>query len=150
MRGGRGGGWLRARAAATARRAGRRGAFLAFLSLLNWAYGYSLLTAPAVQRRAADLLLPWTAWGVLWTAMGFVTAAGIFARRDRVSYGAAVTFKTAWGLVQLDLWFGHNVPRAWVGAVIWLGFAATVLIVAGWPEPGRGVPAPAVPVPEER
>ena len=140
MHGGRGG-WLRARAAAAARRAGRRGAFLAFLSLLNWAYGYSLLTAPAALRRASDLLLPWTAWGILWTAMGFVTAAGIFARRDRISYGAAVTFKAAWGVLQLDLWFAHGVTLAWVGAVIWLGFAAIVLVVAGWPEPGKTVPA---------
>ena len=143
VRGGRHG-WLRARAAGIARRSGRRGAFLAFLTLLDWAYGYSLLAAPAAQQRA-DLLLPWTAWGWLWTAMGFVTASGIFIRRDRYAYALAAAFKTAWGAVQLDLWLAGAAPRAWVGAVIWFAFAAAVWLVGGWPEPGPVITIPPSP-----
>ena len=145
MRGGRYG-WLRARAAGIARRSGRRGAFLAFLTLLDWAYGWSLLTAPAAQQRAADLLLGWTAWGWIWAATGCVTAAGIFVRRDRVPYALAAALKSAWGLLQLYLWTAGSAPRGWVGAVIWVGFAAIVLTVAGWPEFPR---APELP-PEAR
>ena len=131
------GGWLRARGAWVMRHAGRRGAFLAFLTLVNWLYGYSLLSVPAAQQRAADLLLPWTAWGVIWAATGLVTVAGIFTRRDWIAYGTEATVMATWGVVQLDLWFAHGVPRGWVGAVIWLGFAAIVLVVAGWPEVPR-------------
>lgn len=125
-----------------ARRAGRRGAFLAFLALLNWLYGYSLLSSPAAQQRSFDLLLPWTVWGIIWVVMGFVAASGILMTRDRFQFAAAATFKTAWGLVQFDLWFNHGQPRAWVGGVIWLALAAVVLVVAGWPEPGKVVTVP--------
>lgn len=71
------------------RRAGRRGSFLAFLTILNFLYGYSLLKAPRSQQ-VVDLLLPWHVWGWLWTAMGVVTASGIFVRKDRVDRKSVV------------------------------------------------------------
>ena len=131
--------WLRA----LARRAGRRGAFLAFLAILDLAYGYSLL-ATAAPQRAFDLLLPWQAWGAIWLAVGAACAAGIFARRDRVAFTAAAVLKAAWGLLFADVWLVQHYPRGWVAVAVWLAFAGAVLIIAGWPEAVtvRDVPHP--------
>ena len=118
---------------ALARRAGRRGAFLAFLAVLDLSYGYSLFTTAAPQR-VFDLLLPWQAWGVIWLAAGAVCAAGIFARRDRLAFTAAATLMCAWGLLFADIWLVQGYPRGWVSVVVWLAFAGVVLIIAGWPE----------------
>lgn len=124
------------------RRAGRRGAFLAFLAILDWAYGYSLYETAAPQRRL-DLLLPWQAWAVIWLATGAVCAAGVFlpAGRDRWSFSAAALLKGAWGALFIRVWLYDSLPRGWVSVIIWLAFAATVLLVSGWPEH----PAPASP-----
>jgi hypothetical protein len=118
---------------ALAHRAGRRGAFLAFLAVLDLAYGYSLFTTAAPQR-AFDLLAPWQAWGAAWIAVGAACAAGIFIRRDRLAFTAAATLKGAWGLVFADIWLVQGDPRGWVSVAVWLAFAAAVLIIAGWPE----------------
>ena len=119
---------------AVLRRAGRRGAFLAFLALIDWAYGEALLTA-TVTARHPDFLLPLHAWGWIWAGMGFVAASGIFARRDRVQYGAAATFKAAWALLFVFEWTVKHLPQSWVSVVIWSGFALITLLVSGWPEP---------------
>ena len=119
-------------------RAGRRGAFLAFLALLNTAVGYSLLTTPAAQRGTMDLLLPWPVWGWVWVAAGVVCAAGVFARRDWWAFTVAAVLMGAWALLSVDLWLVQGQPRGWVSVVIWVAFALTVRVVAGWPEPVRG------------
>ncbi len=134
---------LRTAGQRVAARAGRRGAFLAFLAVLDFLYGYSLFTSPAPLRNL-DLLLPWQAWAWMWIAAGVIMASGIPARRDRVQYAISAAFKTTWALLYAQLWFVQHVPRAWVAAIIWAAFAATVLIISGWPEPPpkHGVPAP--------
>lgn len=124
-------------AARAARRAGRRGAFLAFLAVLDYLYGWSLYTSPLPQQHSLDLLLPWQAWGIAWLTAGGICTAGVLMRRDRVPYAAAVLIKTAWGLLYLSLWLRGTYYRGWVSAVIWLCFAAAVLVIAGWPEPGK-------------
>lgn len=124
---------LREIPAAAGRRAGRRGAFLAFLAVLDVAYGYSLFVTAAPQR-AFDLLLPWQAWGIIWMVTGAVCASGIFARRDRLQFTAAAGLKAAWGCLFADIWIEQHYPRGWVSVVVWLAFAATVLIISGWPE----------------
>ena len=128
---------------------GRRGSFLAFLALLDAAYGYSLFTAPrAVQH--LDLLLPWRAWAVLWLAAAAVCLSGVFLRRDRIQYTLAAAFKTAWGLLYVQLAVVQHVPDAWISAVVWLALAATVLLISGWPEPSVILhPAEPPPVPED-
>ena len=118
----------------TTGRIGRRGAFLLFLALLDFAYGYSLFQAPIAEVRHVDLLLPWHVWAVIWTFMGAVVLTGVPVRNDRIQYTLAAAFKTAWGLLYLELWIAQGVSQAWVAAVIWLAFAATVLLIAGWPE----------------
>jgi hypothetical protein len=128
-----------------AHHAGRRGAFLAFLAILDLAYGYGLLVASAPQR-FIDLLLPYQAWGAIWIAAGLVCASGVFARADRLQFAVAATLKGAWGLLYLDIWLIQGLPRGWVSVVIWLAFALVVLLVSGWPEPsGNNLPKPSTP-----
>lgn len=122
-----------------AARTGRRGAFLLFLALLDFTYGYSLFTTSA-PLKVLDLLLPWEAWAGIWVGVGAVCLAGAFVRRDRIAFALAAGIKGAWGLLYLDLWAVQHVPRAWVAVPIWLAFSATVLLVAGWPEPPARVP----------
>lgn len=132
------------RRALRGRRPGRRGAFLAFLAILDTAYGYSLLQPPARPGAAAGAaaarsqypILPERAWAVIWLAAAAVCASGILARSDRVQYAAAATLKVAWAARSAWLWHLH-VPLAWISVTVWLAFAATVIIIAGWPEPGR-------------
>ena len=118
-------------------RAGRRGAFLAFLALLDTAVGYSLLTTPAAQRGAMDLLLPWPVWGWAWVATGVVCATGVFAWRDWPQFTATAVLMGAWALLSADLWLVQHQPHGWVSVVIWAAFALTVRVVAGWPEVPR-------------
>jgi len=116
------------------RQAGRRGAFLVFLAILDGAYGYSLLATTAPQR-AYNLLLPWEVWGGIWCATALVCISGVLARKDRIQFTAAAALKGAWGLLFVDIWLVQDIPRSWVSVVVWLAFAAAVLLVAGWPEP---------------
>lgn len=129
---------------ALARRAGRRGAFLAFLAILDFSYGYSLLVTPSRQR-VFDLLLPWDAWGTAWIAAGALCAAGILARRDRLAFTAAATLKGAWGLLSADIWLVQGYPGGWASVAVWLAFAAAVLIIAGWPEAVTIIAPPGAP-----
>lgn len=119
-----------------ARRAGRRGAFLAFLAILDWCVGFSLYATEAPQR-LQDLWLPWQAWGIIWLVMGCICASGVFVRHDRIQFALSAMFKVAWGLLYLNVWLVQDVPRGWVSVVIWLSFAATVFLISGWPEPVR-------------
>ena len=125
-------------------RVGRRGAFLAFLAVLDLAYGYSLFAASAPQR-LVNLLLPWQAWGVIWMVVGVACLTGVFALRDRVQFTLAATLKGAWGLLYVDVWLVQGLPRGWVSVVLWLAFALTVVLVSGWPEPPHLDVPPSVP-----
>jgi hypothetical protein len=117
-----------------ARRTGHRGAFLAFLTILDVAYGYSLwATAPPF--RTLDLFLPWQAWGYIWVGVGAVCAASVFAHRDRFAFACAAAVKTAWAGIMADTWIVQGVARGWVSMVVWACFALTVLVIASWPEP---------------
>lgn len=112
-------------------RTGRRGAFLAFLALLDILVGYSLFSSPPV--RAVDMLLPLHTWAWVWIAVGLILITGIPTRWDRLQYTLAVGLKAAWGLLYVNLWI-QGIPHAWVSAVVWLTFAATIFLVAGWRE----------------
>lgn len=111
--------------------AGRRGAFLAFLTILDSVYGYSIIELP----RAAfhlDLIIPVHAWGWLWIGTAGCCASGIFLRTDRIPYSIAALMKAAWGLTFAWVWYQG--PPEWPSVVVWLSFALIVTLVAGWPE----------------
>lgn len=128
---------LRARelAGRVARRTGHRGAFLLFLAVLDFCYGYAQVAMPVSQ---TDLFLPWPWWGAAWIATGAVCLAGAFVRRDWWAFTAAAVLKAAWAAVMADTWLLQGVPRGWVSAVVWATFALTVLVVSSWPDPVPG------------
>jgi hypothetical protein len=120
------------------RRIGRRGAFMAFLVFLDALYAYSL--AVHLPGRA-----PNDPWAIVWAVAAANAACGIYTKRDRIQYGLAAGFKTAWGLYQFQQWVGGSNPLGWVSTVVWLGFAAIVLLISSWPEefPPSSLPPPA-------
>jgi hypothetical protein len=124
-----------------ARHAGRRGAFLAFLAVLDLAYGRALITSSVIPlAHGPDFLLPLAAWGWIWTGTGAACAAGVLMARDRIPYTLAAALKGAWGVLYASIWVEGTAPDAWVSVAVWLTFSLTVLLVAGWPEPPHGAP----------
>ena len=123
-------------------RAGRRGVFLLFLALLDLSYGYGLLAEPPVGR-FDDLLLPWVAWGWIWTAIGVICAAGIFAKYDGFAFSGCSALFAGWAMLYVQLQV-QGIGRSWISAVVWAAFALAVLMVAGWPDPGT-LPPPRAP-----
>lgn len=123
---------------------GRRGAVLAYLALVDLLFALSLCRpGPAATRTPATRFLadlaPLSAWGVLWLVVGVLCLAGAFVHRvDRAAFAAAAGIKTLWGGVFLFGWLAGEITRGWVSAVVWLGLAALVVILAGWPEPRAG------------
>jgi hypothetical protein len=129
---------LWARTKRLGRRLGHRGAFLLFLAVLDFSYGYALLSASVTALRSSpDLLLPMHVWGWVWMAAGAVCLSGTVSRHDWPQFIVAATLKTAWAAVYADTWIVQNRADAWVSVVVWASFALTVLVVASWPEPVR-------------
>lgn len=113
--------------------AGRRGAFLAFLAVLDLAFGYSIFSVPRAALQTIGILLPVPVWGWIWIGTGIVCASGVFLHSDRVQYTLAALLKTSWGLLYAWLWW-QGVPNSWVSVTLWLSFAMTIVLIAGWPE----------------
>jgi hypothetical protein len=113
--------------------AGRRGAFLAFLTVLDFAFGYSIFALPRAAFVNIDTVLPVHIWAWIWIGAGVVCGSGIFMKNDRIQYTLSSVFKTAWGLLYAYLWW-QGVPNAWPSVVVWLSFAMTVVLIASWRE----------------
>lgn len=125
---------------------GRRGAVLAYLAVVDVLFAVSLCNPAPVAERPSGVrflgeVLPLQAWAVLWAAVALVLVVGAFVHRfDRWAFAAAMLIKTLWGGVYLLGWIVGEVERGWVNAVVWLGLAVLVMIIAGWPEPRAEVP----------
>jgi hypothetical protein len=61
-------------------------------------------------------------------------SAFLRGKRDRIAFSVSAFLKTAWALRYAWLWH-LGLPEAWLAVVVWLAFAATVLVIASWPEP---------------
>jgi hypothetical protein len=117
------------------RHAGRRGAFLFFLAILDVCYGYALLSkSVAALNSQPDFFLSLHSWGWAWLALAAVCATGVLMRRDIAQYTAAAFLKAAWGALYADAWLIQHYAQDWISAVVWLSFGLTVLLIAGWPE----------------
>lgn len=122
-----------------ARRVGRRGTTLLFLSLLDFVIAASLIHPQAEAARTAstrfvaDIAPLWT-WGLLWAAVGAACAVGAFRLHDRWAFAAAMALKVLWGGVYVFGWAIAGLDRGWLGGVVWWAFAAFVYVVSGWAE----------------
>lgn len=119
-------------------RIGRRGGSLLFLALVDLVYGASLLIPDAPTAKNPlyiylTRLAPLGVWGLAWAAVGTVMVIQAFAVDDRFAFGVGAFWKLLWGVLSLGAW-GDGVPRAYVGAVIWIAFAGFVVLLSGWPE----------------
>lgn len=129
---------------AIASRVGRRGAALLFFFLLDSVYAYGLLTAPRplVPFYAwMAALMPLWAWAACWGAVGLICLAYVFRTYDTVAFMSAVALKVAWGGLALFGWLAGLVDRGYLSAVVWLGFAAFVFLIAGGIPPAPTRPA---------
>jgi hypothetical protein len=115
-------------------RVGRRGAALMFFVVLDAIYAVALLTAPRPLPPFygwMDQVMPLTAWAICWAAVGLTCLWYAFRAYDTPAFMAAVAVKVGWGLWSLFGWVVGGVDRAWIWAVIWLGFAGFVYLIAG-------------------
>ena len=112
---------------------GHRGAVMAFLTLLDLIYGYSL-GVEAGPLAHTNLGLSLHIWSLIWIAVGVILATGISANRDKIHYAVAVMVKIAWASVMLRAWLFFDYPRGWVVAVIFGGFGALIFVISSWPE----------------
>lgn len=121
-------------------RIGRRGAFLAFLALLDVIYSYALLypTPRAASNPTYVFLaavMPLWAWGLLWGAVGAICLLYALKKHDGPGYAAAMFLKVLWALMFLLGWLFADVERGYLSTAIWGAFAAVLAIIASWPEP---------------
>lgn len=127
-----------------------RGAILLILSLIDFAYGLSLISPAAESLGSAavrwrELYAPLWAWGIAWVVVGAVLVFYAFRTHDAVGFTAAIGLKVVWGLTTLASWVLGDVQRGWVATIIWLVFAGMIAVIADWPEPSRSEPAEEVP-----
>lgn len=128
------------RAARTvALRVGRRGAFLLFLALLDFVYGWSLVypTPRSLNNPTSMFLvevLPLGVWACVWLVVGAVCLVFAFSFRDAPGFAAAMALKSMWGLLFLIGWLVADVERGYLSAVVWLAFAGLIALVVPWPD----------------
>ena len=117
------------------KRVGRRGTALAILAILDISYGTSLLAGHIPAATIADEILPLTWWGWTWISIGLFLATGIPRVADHWQFAVAALFKSFWALMITWYWVTHHTHGGWGAAGTWLGLAAMVLLISGWPEP---------------
>lgn len=125
-------------ARSVAARVGRRGSALLFFTLLDAVYCYGLLAAPRplVPFYAwMNAVIPLPVWAAGWGLVGFMCLLYAFKAYDTPAFMAAVGLNVGWGLLSFFGWLAGAVDRGYVSAVVWLGFAAFVYLIAG------GIPA---------
>lgn len=123
----------------------RRGTFLASFGAVYAIIGYSILTisnAPAVQAQVHKALhtalrvAPLDVYGWLWIASGVIAIVASWTPRYEMwGFGTTAFMPTLWAVVYFSAW--NTMPRAWLSAVVYLLLAASVLIVAGLPDPSE-------------
>lgn len=120
-------------------RVGRRGAFLLFLSFVDAIYALSLAAPTADARRNPTFMFiahsaPLWAWAALWGCVSAVCFVGAFLRHDRWAFAAAMFLKVLFGVTLLGAQLVAHIDRAYVGAAVWLVFAAVTYLISTWPE----------------
>lgn len=125
---------------------GRRGAYLLFLSLLDFVIGYGLfqpaplgLSQQVVYGPFLDIM-PLNVWGWWWLGTGVLAAvAAVWHEARPYAFSAASLIKVAWAIGYLYGWI-EGLPafsRGYYSAAIFLAFAGLTLTVSGWQENRR-------------
>jgi hypothetical protein len=119
---------------------GRRGAILLILSVIDVAYGLSLVAPSAESVTSSSMVwrqhyAPTWVWGSCWLIVGAVLVVSAFLRNDAFGYAAAIGWKIIWALTTLASWAFGGVDRGWVATIIWGVFGAMIWVISGWPEP---------------
>lgn len=124
---------------------GRRGAYLAFLVLLDVTVGYALMqplplgldSRPFYAPFLAIMPLSWWAWW--WVSTGAAAAVAVLWHRLRPPvFAAAAALKTGWAIGYFVGW-AEGLPafsRGYQSAAIYCAFGLVTLVVAGWRENG--------------
>jgi hypothetical protein len=123
-----------------AARLGRRGSILLILTVIDLAYGYSLIGPSSEAVSSASIawrerFAPEWAWGTGWLVVGAVLPVAAFMKHDAFGYAAAIGWKILWSVVAMASTVFGGVGRGWVLAVIFGAFGAMVAVCAGWAEP---------------
>ncbi len=82
-------------------------------------------------------LMPLDAWAWAFIGTGTAAVVGGLTRRQPLGYSALMVMATAWGLEFVGSWIVTGYDRAVIGALLWLGLAAALLIIVGWPDPNE-------------
>lgn len=133
---------MRADLRALVHRIGRRGAILLILSVVDIAYGMSLI-GPSAETLGLSAIVwrehyaPLWVWGTGWLIIAAILIVTAFLRNDRFGYAAAIGWKIAWSLTTLASWIVGGVDRGWVSSIVWAYAAGMIVVIAGWPEPIR-------------
>lgn len=127
---------LRRAAAALRGRLGYRGTFLALLGAYDLFFGAYLLGG----RLEHSLVLPQTAWGIVWLVTGLALIAGGFlpGRWDTPFFALGVLVKAAWAFEYFWLSVHSEVAFDWARGCYFLCLAVIVMMVSSWPEPFSG------------
>ena len=115
-----------------AHRIGRRGAFLAFLAILHYAFAWQFWFIGA---QGMPTIAPVRVWAIGWLVSAIGCTVGIVLRRDRISYTLAATMNGCLAALYSYLWLVKNAPYGWVNALFWSVFALIVVMVSSWPDP---------------
>jgi hypothetical protein len=123
-------------------RFGRRGAALTAFCILDVVYGIGLAwpLPPGIRSGSVNAwfneILPLSVWAIVWWSVAVLCGWGAWSRSkrsDRYAFAAAIGIKVWWGTLCLIGWIMREVPVSSAG--VWLGLAALVALIAGWPEP---------------
>lgn len=117
-------------------RLGYRGGFLSLLGLYDLFFGAYLLGG----RLEHSLVLPQTAWGIVWLVTGAVLIVGglLPFRWDVPFFVLAVLVKSAWAFEYFWLSVHSGVAYDWARGCYFLCLAVIVMMVSSWPEPRHG------------
>lgn len=138
--------------AGLAERIGRRGAALLILAFVDFGVGWSFID-PTPEAAAAqnavwrEHFAPSWFWGGLWIAVGAVCLVSALARgTDTAGFMCAVGLKILWSSLEGTGWLAGAINQGYRPALIWLGFACFIFVVAGMaerhPPPAAATTAP--------
>jgi hypothetical protein len=121
-------------------RLGYRGAFLLWLALVDFVYGWFLINPTDEQLQTTqfvwrDHIMATQGWGAIWLGAGVVLTITAFMKQDRVGYAVAIALKFSWAFIAIMAGLTGHVQGAWTTVTIWGVFGGLTVMESGRPEP---------------